>query len=207
MKIIMVLSVALSFLLPHAVLAETEDEEMARMQRELNKRLFEPEKKVVAPVSKKVEVQVESSGDVSVGSFSDYRLAGVTLGMDKSAVISQLESEGYVCNMPQMAGMLQMIGRSVCAYASSEAGKMAMFSIKGGSLRDFELHEVYQSGFPEELFKRSKDKFMKTYSSQAKCKQQRKGETCEVFGEGYRIVLRSEISDNEAKIIRSMHRM
>ena len=207
MKIMIIAGVILSFLVPHLALAETEDEEMARMQRELNQRLFEPEKKVVAPVSKKVEVQVEPSEGLSASVFTDYRLAGVALGMDKSAVISQLESEGYVCNMPQMAGMLQMIGRSVCAYASSEAGKMAMFSIKGGSLRDFELHEVYQSGFPEEIFKRSKDKFMKTYAGQAKCKQQRKGETCEVFGQGYRIVLRSEISDNEAKIIRSMHRM
>ncbi len=195
--------------------AETEDEEMARMQRELNRRLFAPEDKPAppapapAPVAAKVESEQEADNELPESVFTNYRLAGVSLTMGKSEVMSKLEAEGYSCNIPQMGGMkiFKAMGRSVCVYASMEAPKMVMFSIKNGSLRDFELYETYKSGFPEEIFKRSKKTFMKKYGNQARCKNQRKGETCEVFGQRYRIVLRSEVGDNEAKIIRSMHRL
>ena len=59
--------------------------------------------------------------------------------------------------------------------------------------------ESYKTGFPEEIFKRAKKTFMGQYGSQAKCKSQRKGETCEIFGHGYRIVLRSETQGDEAR--------
>jgi hypothetical protein len=84
---------------------------------------------------------------------------------------------------------------------------MAMFTLKHDQIRDFELTENYKTGFPEEIFKRAKQKFMGDYGSQAKCKSQRKGELCEIFGHGYRITLRSETRGDDAKIIRSVHTM
>ena len=147
--------------------AETEDEEMARMQRELNRRLFAPEEKPAppapAPAAAKVESVPAADNELPESVFTNFRLAGVSLTMGKSEVMKKLEAEGYSCNMPQMGGMkmFKAMGRSMCMYASMEAPKMVMFSMKNGSLRDFELYEVYKSGFPEEIFKRSKKTFMK----------------------------------------------
>jgi len=216
MKAILLSIISLGFLLPLAASAETEEEEMARIQRELNRQLFAPEDKpepppppVMVPApAPMVAAPSPAPADATLPltTFTGYQLVGVSLGMAKSDVVSKLQAEGYTCNSPQMKGMLQMMGRNICFYASMEAPKIVMFTLKNGQVRDFELHETYKSGFPEEIFKRAKKSFMNKYGDQAKCKNQRKGEVCEIFGHGYRIVLRSEIdSGEEAKIIRSVH--
>ena len=206
--------------LPLLVNAETKEQEMARMQEILNRRTLgidqpkaidnpqpaAPAAMVVAPVSSS-DSSAEPANDegLSLSAFTDYRLAGVALGMAESDVTAKLQSEGYACNLAQTQAMVQMTGRSMCVYISSESPKVAMYTVKGGQLRDFELSETYKTGFPEEVFNRIKQKFMDSYGAQAKCVAQRRGEICEVFGHGYRIVLRSKIRDDEAKIIQSLH--
>ena len=225
MKYILLTIMGISLLLPLMASAETEDEEMARIQRELNRRLFDlpsapeppPPPPVPAPVTRVEPAPVEPTpiksapveevGALPISTFTNYQLAGVTLGMAKSDVVAKLEAEGYGCNMGQMKGMAQMLGRSVCVYASMEAPKVAMFTLRNGQVRDFELSETYKTGFPEEIFKQAKQKFMASYASHAKCKAQRRGELCEVFGHGYRIVLSSKISSDDLKITHSVHTM
>jgi hypothetical protein len=214
MKTLLLSFIGLSFLLPLLASAETEEEEMARMQRELNARLFATEKKpepppppVSEPVTQAAPAPASEAQGLPVSTFTGYRLAGVTLGMGKSDAVAKLQAEGYTCNMAQMQGMAAMLGRTICIYASMEAPKIAMFTVKNDQIRDFELAENYKTGFPEEIFKRAKQKFMGDYGSGAKCKSQRKGEVCEIFGHGYRITLRSETRGDDAKIIRSVHTM
>lgn len=218
MKPFLLCVIGIFLVLPLLVNAETKEEEMARMQEILNRRTLgidkpEPAPPVViaAPISSaKPEInsaKATSGGALSRSIFTGYRLAGVTLGMAESDVTAKLQAEGYACNMAQAQAMMQMTGRSMCVYISSESPKIAMFTIRGGQLRDFELHETYKTGFPEEVFNRIKQKFMGSYGAQAKCKTKRRGEICEVFGHGYRIVLRSKIRDDEAKIIQSFHTM
>lgn len=211
--------ICLSFLLPLTASAETEEEEMARIQRELNARLFGMDKKPEpepepepAPIAEPV-VEAEPAPVVSepeglpMSTFTGYQLAGVTLGMSKSDAMDKLQAEGFTCNMAQMAAMARMMGRTVCIYASMEAPKIAMFTLKNDQIKNFELAENYKTGFPEEIFKRAKKKFLNDYGGEAKCKTHRKGELCEIFGHGYRISLRSENRDDDAKIIRSVHTM
>jgi hypothetical protein len=212
MKTLLLSIISLSILLPLTASAETEEEEMARMQRELNARLFATEKKpepppVSEPVTQAAPAPASEPEGLPVSTFTGYRLAGVTLGMGKSDAMAKLQDEGYACNMAQMQAMAKMMGRTVCIYASMEAPKIAMFTVKNDQIRDFELTENYKTGFPEEIFKRAKKKFMGDYGSEAKCKNQRKGELCEIFGHGYRITLRSETRGDDAKIIRSVHTM
>lgn len=91
-------------------LAETEEEEMARMQRELNARLFGMEKKSEPPppapkpevVSKPAPVANTGAADTI---YTSFKMDGVSLGMGGSAVVSYLKSIGYMCpEQRQMAG-------------------------------------------------------------------------------------------------------
>ncbi|HEC20802.1 MAG TPA: hypothetical protein ENI97_15920 [Gammaproteobacteria bacterium] len=215
MRSLFVFAISLIILLPSMANAETEEEEMARIQRELNAQLFGMDKKPEPPPPPPAAVPAPNIAPapalkeegLPLSTFTKYRLAGVSLGMAEADVKARLQAEGYACNMAQMQGMAKMLGRNVCVYASMEAPKIAMFTLRGGQIRDFELHESYKTGFPEEIFKRAKQKFLGDYGDQAKCKKQRRGELCEIFGHGYRIVLRSELDDDEAKIIRSVHTM
>ena len=220
MKYILLSIVGISLLLPLIASAETEEEEMARIQRELNRRLFNlsdtpepaPAPRVEsapapAPAPRVESAPIKDADTLPATTFTNYQLAGVTLGMAKSDAMSKLEAEGYACNMAQMNGMAQMLGRSVCIYASMEAPKIVMFTLRNGQIRDFELRETYKTGFPEEVFKQAKQKFMDSYANHAKCKAQRRGELCEVFGHGYRIVLNSKTNSSDSTITRSVHTM
>lgn len=215
MKFLSIMLSTLLLLIPFVSMAETEEEEMARMQRELNSRLFNDEKParpapVAAPEPAPVAAAPAAPAETGLpeSTFTGYSLIGVSIGMGKSDVLSKLQAEGYTCNHHQAAAMLQATGRNICILASTEAPKIAMFSFAGDRLRDFELHEQYQTGFPEEIYKRAKSNFMSKYGSQARCKNRRRGEICEVFGHGYRISLRSEMkSDEKAAIVRHFGRM
>lgn len=227
MRYILLSLFSLSFLLPLSASAETEEEEMARFQRELNQELFPsrqttpapppvvtppPASMVAAPPQPTPVIPAEpapiaTTETIPLSTFTNYQLAGVTLGMAQSDVMSKLKEEGYACNIGAAQNMGKMMGRSMCIYASMEAPKMAMFTLRNGQIRDFELHESYKTGFPEEIFKQAKQKFIGSYGDSAKCKSLRRGEVCEIFGHGYRIVLRTEAEDDEAKIIHSVHTM
>ncbi len=212
MRYILLSMIGISFLLPLPAAAETAEKEMERMQRALNQSLFTPTPAprpaaAPAPAPRAEPVPATIIDTLPVATFTAYPLAGVTLGMAKSDVMSKLQAEGYTCNMGMAQNMSQVLGRTICIYASMEAPKIAMFTMKNGQIRDFELHENYKTGFPEEMFKQAKQKFMGDYGSHAKCKSLRRGETCKIFGHGYRIVLRSETRGDNAKIIRSVHTM
>lgn len=221
MKPLWISIVTVAMLLPMLASAETKEEEMARMQRVLNLRtmgmdkpappppavvIVAPEAVVIEPVAVEPVAVVDSSG-LSLSLFTSYRLAGINLGMAKSDMIAKLQAEGYACNLDQAHAMLKTMGRSMCMFLSSEAPKIAMFTLKNEQVRDFELQETYQTGFPEQIYKSAKQKFMGSYGSHAQCKAQRRGEVCEVFGHGYRIVLRSELRKDKAKITHSFHTM
>ena len=210
MKHLFILS-TLVLLMPAIAQAETEEEEMARYQKQLNQQVFGlGKKKEVKPAAQPqpaAEPPPVASAPEPEPIITHYKLAGVSLGMEESEVVSALKASGYACNMAEMAQLSQVVGRKVCIYVSTESPKMAMISFTNGKLRDLELREEYKSGFPEEIYKQIKDKFIAEYSGKAKCRSQRRGETCEVFGQGYRIMLRSEIRESKATITRSVKTM
>jgi len=209
---------------PLTVFAETEEEEMARMQKMLNNRVFGFDKKpepapAPTPAAKPVPVPVptqqtaanepdENSSTIPLSEFTNFKLAGLSLGKEEQAVLNALQNQGYNCNAPQLAKAYQLTGKRMCIYISGEDPKMAMIGFAGGRLRDLETHETYTTGFPEKFFKRAKDKFMKKYGSEVSCKAKGKGEICEVFGHGYRVLYRTEIgSRDKAKIIHRIAKM
>jgi len=206
---------------PLTVFAETEEEEMARMQKMLNNRVFDfnkepepapaptPVAKPAAPVQQTTASEAdENSSTIPLSEFTNFKLAGLSLGKEEQAVLNALQSQGYNCNAPQLAKAYQLMGKKMCIYISGEDPKMAMIGFAGGKLRDLETHETYTTGFPEKFFKRAKDKFMKKYGTEASCKAKGKGEICEVFGHGYRVLYRTEIGGRDkAKIIHRIAKM
>ena len=199
--------------------AETEEEEMARMQRQLNNNIFgiekepapaapEPAAAEPAPAAPAVAETSEDDSKIPLSKFTSYKLAGVSLGKDEQAVLDSLQNQGYNCNAPQLAQVRQLTGKKMCMYISGEDPKVAMIGFSGGVLHDLETHETYTTGFPEKFFKKAKNKFMKKYGSDASCKAKGKGEICEVFGHGYRVLFRTETQGSDkAKIIHRIARM
>ncbi len=211
----------------YTAFAETEEEEMARMQKQLNNNIFgfgEEEKAdpaaaheaspapapVPAPV-KTAATPTDTGSDnssIPLSKFTNYKLAGLSLGKEEQAALDLLRSKGYNCNIQQMSAMIAMMGKKICVYISTEDPKMAMIGFSGGKLRDLETHETYTTGFPEKFFKKAKAKFIKTYGTDANCKTKGKGEICEVFGHGYRVLFRTEMEgDDKAKIINRIAKM
>jgi len=201
-----------------SAIAETEEEAMARMQKQLNSQIFggakseppppaparpaPPPAPAPAPVASQPEPVQEEALPKTL--FTGYKLAGLHVGMGKANVFAILKKSGYSCNLQAAQQVQMMLGRTVCIYASMASPKMIMMTFVDDRLRDFEMSEEYKTGFPEEIFARQKSKFMKTYGKEARCKTKRRGEVCEVFGHGYRIMLRSKISsDEEASITHS----
>jgi len=209
----------------NVVLAETEEEEMARIQRQLNNRVFGMEEKpkepapapAAAPKAPAPEPKTATAPDTSssdsdtsslpLSSFTSYQLAGLTLGKEEQAVMDSLKKQGYNCNIQQMAMAQSLTGKRMCIYVSMEDPKVAMIGFADGKLRDLETHETYKTSFPEKFFKRAKDKFIAKYGDEASCKDQGKGEICEVFGHGYRILFRTEVRRDKAKIIHRVAKM
>lgn len=211
--------------------AETEEEEMARIQRQLNNSVFgigEEEKAppatqpetpapaaaapapAAAPEAEKVTEAAPAKDDsgIPLSKFTSYKLAGLSLGKEEQAALELLRSKGYNCSMKQMVAVSSMMGKKVCVYLSSEDPKMAMIGFSGGKLRDLETHETYTTGFPEKFFKKAKAKFIAKYGSSVSCKPKGKGEICEVFGHGYRVLFRTEMDgDDKAKIINRIAKM
>jgi hypothetical protein len=218
MKRYTLIGLAVMCLVQQVAMAETEEEEMARMQRELNSQVFgvtganEPPPPAApapppapAPV---VAAPASDSGGLPLATFTGYTLAGLHLSMEESAVLDSLKASGYACNLPQAQQMaFAMGGRKVCIFISQEAPKFAIVGFRNGQLSDLETHEMYRTEFPEEFFKRAKKKFMASYSDSARCKQKDKGEICEVFGHGYRILLRNEASADGVKIVHRVGRI
>jgi len=201
------------------VYAETEEEEMARMQRQLNNNLFgfgnedKPKPATPPPAAKPtapppVESAKADTSGIDLTKFTNYKLAGLSLGKAEQAAIDMLTSKGYNCNIQKLAGAYAMLGKKVCVSISAEDPKMAMIGFSGGQLSDLETHETFTTGFPEKFFTKAKAKFMDTYGSDANCKAKGKGEICEVFGHGYRVLFRTETQgDDKAKIINRIAKM
>ena len=194
------------------VFAETEEEEMARIQKQMNNRVFGLNKEPKPVVAEKPEIvkpvetaaatePVEDTGSIPLSKFTSYKLAGLSLGKEEQAVLDTLKSQGYNCDMQQMAAITKMTGKKVCIYLSGEDPKMAMIGFSGGKLHDLETNETYTTGFPEKFFKKAKAKFIKKYGTEANCKAKGKGEICEVFGHGYRVLFRTEIKRNDKATI------
>lgn len=208
----------------YSAFAETEEEEMARMQKQLNNNLFgfgeEAEPAAVPEVAHPAPIVVpkveapkitESNSDdsgIPLSKFTSYKLAGLSLGKEEQAALELLRSQGYNCNIQQMAAMTSMMGKKICVYISAEDPKMAMIGFSGGKLRDLETHETYTTGFPEKFFKKAKAKFIAKYGSDANCKPKGKGEICEVFGHGYRVLFRTQMDGRDkAKIVNRIAKM
>jgi hypothetical protein len=197
--------------------AETEEEEMARIQRQLNSQLFGGQEEAPPPPQSEpapppepapVAAAPADTSGLPLVTFTGYTLAGVHLTMAESAVLESLKASGYACDAAAAQQMaFAMGGRKVCIFISQEAPKFAIVGFTNGQLLDLETHEMYRTEFPEEFFKRAKEKFMASYSDSARCKQKGKGEICEVFGHGYRILLRSEATGDGAKIVRRVGRI
>lgn len=194
-----------------------EQEEMERMQRQLNNKLFgvgdKPKKEpppaparapIPKPEAKAPAPQAPSDNStLPLSTFTGYTLAGVSLGMEESAVLAALKDAGYQCNMGGTTAMSAMLGRTICIYYSMEEPKVAHVNIASGRVREIELHEMYEDNFPEELFAQKKATFLKKYGDATRCKTRRRGERCEVFGHGYRISLSSKIKKSgKSSIIR-----
>ena len=206
-----------------SVFAETEEEEMARMQRQLNNSVFGFDKEekptpaapavpqpaaVAAPAPAPAEATKEDNSGIDLAKFTNYKLAGLSLGKAEQAAIDLLTSKGYNCNIQKLAGAYAILGKKVCVSISAEDPKMAMIGFAGGQLSDLETHETYTTGFPEKFFTKAKAKFMKIYGSEANCKAKGKGEICEVFGHGFRVLFRTETQgDDKAKIINRIAKM
>jgi len=216
MRYILISLMAL-FLFPGYALAETEEEEIARIQKEMNSRVFELDKPAppppVAPVAPPPPAPVvsapASSGGFSETYFMGYAVGGVSLSMGQEAIIEALVAQGYTCNGAGLGRMAQaMPGFIMCIYMSTIEPKIMHLNVAGGVLRELALHEVYNGGFPEEYFQEEKAKFISEYGEKTKCKEKRRGEICEVRGQGYRISLRSKIKadDDKATLIRSVIR-
>lgn len=214
MKKYILAALALMFTAQQVAMAETEEEEMARIQRQLNSQLFggqeeapsaPPPPPEPAPVA---AAPATEPGGLPLATFTSYTLAGVHLTMEESAVLDSLKASGYACDVAQAQQMaFAMGGRKVCIFISQEAPKFAIVGFSNGQLRDLETHEMYRTEFPEEFFTRAKKKFMASYSDSARCKKKGKGEICEVFGHGYRILLRSEATGDGAKIVHRVGRI
>jgi len=203
---------------PVLSLAETEEEEMQRMQEQLNSQLFNtgnehrqppPPAPVVnePPPSAAVsepQVAVEPEpGALPVSHFTGYKLVGLHVGMNEAQAFATLKRAGYNCNLQAAKQAQAMLGRTICIYASMSSPKVIMMTFINDGLRDFEMEEEYKTGFPEEFFARKKTQFLTKYGKEARCKTQRRGEICEVFGHGYRIMLRSKYRDEKASITHS----
>ena len=217
----------LILLLSSSIFAETEQEEMERLQRQLNNQVFgTQQEQVPAAPSRHVQSRVKNvkpepkpaaaaatttadSSGLPLETFTGYTLAGLHLTMEKVAVMEALKAAGYACNLPQAAQMAMVFGagRTMCIFISQEAPKYAIVGFTNGRLLDLETHEMYRTEFPEEFFKRARDKFMASYQASARCKKKRKGEICEVFGHGYRILFRTEKTSNGAKIVHRVGRI
>jgi hypothetical protein len=221
MKKYILAGLALLFVLPQMAVAETEEEEMARIQQQLNRQLFggqeeapEPPPQAAPappPPPEPAPVAAAPASDPSalpLSTFTAYTLAGVHLTMAESAVLESLKASGYACDAAAAQQMaFAMGGRKVCIFISQEAPKFAIVGFTNGQLLDLETHEMYRTEFPEEFFKRAKEKFMASYSDSARCKQKGKGEICEVFGHGYRILYRGEATGDGAKIVHRVGRI
>lgn len=220
MKFVSTFLMGLCVLLSLPVAAETEQEEMERIQRELNKRVFGMEdnkpasapESAPAPVVKAAPAPAAITADTSglpLDTFTGYTLAGLHLTMAESAVMESLKASGYACNMAQAQQLAQFMGagRKMCIFISQEAPKYALVGFTNGQLLDLETHEMYRTEFPEEFFKRARKKFMASYGDSARCKTKRKGEICEVFGHGYRILFRMETTHDGGKIIHRVGRI
>ena len=197
--------------------AETEEEEMARIQRQLNSQLFGGQEEAPPPPQSEpapppepapVAAAPADTSGLPLVTFTGYTLAGVHLTMAESAVLESLKASGYACDAAAAQQMaFAMGGRKVCIFISQEAPKFAIVGFTNGQLLDLETHEMYRTEFPEEFFKRAKEKFMASYSDSARCKQKGKGEICEVFGHGYRILYRGEATGDGAKIVHRVGRI
>ena len=164
----------LILLLSSSIFAETEQEEMERLQRQLNNQVFgtQQEQAPAAP-SRHVQSRVKNvkpepkpaaaaatttadSSGLPLETFTGYTLAGLHLTMEKVAVMEALKAAGYACNLPQAAQMAMVFGagRTMCIFISQEAPKYAIVGFTNGRLLDLETHEMYRTEFPEEFFKR-----------------------------------------------------
>ena len=205
-------------LAPLQAWAETEEEEMMRMQMELNQSLFDDGKQEEEPApAAPPPVEANSAPPAPVSTpepaaepealpkthFTHYQLAGLRVGLSKDAAFEILKKKGFGCNIQAAKQFQAMMGRTVCMYASMSSPKLVLMTFTGGVLKDFELEEEYKTAFPEKIFAREKNKFVKKYGNEAQCKTQRRGESCEVFGHGYRIMLKSEYRREKAKITHS----
>ncbi len=198
---------------PVLSLAETEEEEMQRMQEQLNSQLFDtgnehrqpPPPVNEPPPSPAVSEPVAESEPAAlpVSHFTGYKLVGLHVGMNEAQAFAALKSAGYNCNLQAAKQAQAMLGRTICIYASMASPKVIMMTFINDGLRDFEMEEEYKTGFPEEFFARKKTHFLTKYGKEAHCKTQRRGEICEVFGHGYRIMLRSKYRDEKASITHS----
>ena len=203
---------------PVLSLAETEEEEMQRMQEQLNSQLFNTgnehrQPPPPAPVqvneppppaaSEPQAVADPEPAALPVSHFTGYKLVGLHVGMNEAQAFAVLKSAGYNCNLQAAKQAQAMLGRTICIYASMASPKVIMMTFVNDGLRDFEMEEEYKTGFPEEFFARKKTKFLTKYGKEAHCKTQRRGEICEVFGHGYRIMLRSKYRDEKASITHS----
>jgi hypothetical protein len=196
--------------------AETEQEQMDRMQRELNNRLFNIDKKSEQPatpppaeepaapapaVTAPAPAHEPQTASLPATTFTEYKLAGVSLGMEESPVLASLKNAGFTCNVGA-AAVSAMAGHKICVYISTEEPRMIHLGMAGGRVKEIELQEVYNGGFPEKYFEQEKGKFLNQYGDAANCKQQRHGEICEVFGHGYRITLRSKQKSSKSTLVR-----
>lgn len=217
MKKYILAGLVLLFTAQQMAMAETEEEEMARIQRQLNSQLFGGQEEAPPPAPSApppppepapVAAAPADTGGLPLATFTGYTLAGVHLTMAESAVLESLKASGYACDAAAAQQMaFAMGGRKVCIFISQEAPKFAIVGFSNGQLRDLETHEMYRTEFPEEFFTRAKKKFMASYSDSARCKKKGKGEICEVFGHGYRILFRSEATGDGAKIVHRVGRI
>lgn len=221
------------FIVPGVAFSETQEEQMQRMQRELNNRLFnmndeqsepapdpvpevaepEPEPAAKAPEPKQASIPdpkpepKPATSALPVATFTGYSLAGVSLGMEEASVLASLKDAGFACNVGGGAAAATALpGHTICIYFSTEEPRMVHLGMAGGQVREIELHEVYNGGFPAEYFEQEKNKFISQYGKSAKCKEQRRGEVCEVFGHGYRITLRSREKSSKSTLVRRIAR-
>ena len=192
------------------VVAETDEEAMARMQRELNRRLFEPEKKpeppppepeVIskpAPVPEPEPVAVQPSGPADT-IYTSFKMDGVSLGMSGSAALSHLQSSGYTCpNQPQMA---MLGGRKICMYASMQNARVVMFRASNDSIVEFEYSEVFEGGMPDDVFEKAKNKMISSFGDNLKCKNYRRGVRCDITGNSkYEATVLTSEKDDKATL-------
>ena len=193
--------------------AETEEEAMARMQRELNRSLFEPEKQaepepppapqsepqvISKPAPPPEPTPVQNAGPAD-SIYTSFKMDGVSLGMSGSAALSHLQSSGYTCpNQPQMA---MLGGRKICMYASMQNARIVMFRASNDAIVEYEYSEVFEGGMPDETFEKAKNKMTAAFGDNLKCKAYRRGTRCDISGNSkYEATVLTSEKDDKATL-------